>query len=117
LDAFRQFIENYTTLSDKDWKQITVCFEKRVVEKDEILLQEGKTCRHLYFIESGLLRYFINKDGNNITKFFTEAPYCFTSQVSFTAEKPSTENIQAIEQSVIWLTTLQQANDLLELKS
>ncbi|MFN0199866.1 MAG: Crp/Fnr family transcriptional regulator [Bacteroidia bacterium] len=117
MDAFRQFIENYTTLSDKDWKQITVCFEKRVVEKDEILLQEGKTCRHLYFIETGLLRYFINKDGNNITKFFTEAPYCFTSQVSFTAEKPSTENIQAIEQSVIWLTTLQQANDLLELRS
>jgi CRP-like cAMP-binding protein len=117
LDAFRQFIENYTTLSDKDWKQISVCFEKRVVEKDEILLQEGKICRHLYFIESGLLRYFINKDGNDITKFFTEAPYCFTSQVSFTSEKPSTENIQAIEQSVILQTTLKQANDLLELKS
>ena len=117
MRTLRQFIENYTTLSDKDWKQISVCFEKRVVEKDEILLQEGKICRHLYFIESGLLRYFINKDGNDITKFFTEAPYCFTSQVSFTSEKPSTENIQAIEQSVILQTTLKQANDLLELKS
>ena len=117
MDAFRQFIENYTTLSDKDWKQISVCFEKRVVEKDEILLQEGKICRHLYFIESGLLRYFINKDGNDITKFFTEAPYCFTSQASFTAEKPATENIQAIEKSIIWETTLKQANELLELKS
>ena len=49
--------------------------------------------------------------------FFTEAPYCFTSQQSFTAEKPATENIQAIEDSVIWQTTLKQANDLLELKS
>lgn len=117
MNVFRQFIENYTTLSDKDWEQISVCFEKRVVEKDEILLQEGKTCRHLYFIENGLLRYFINKEGNDITKFFTEAPYCFTSQVSFTAEKPAIENIQAIEHSVIWQTTLQQANDLLELKS
>ncbi len=104
-------------LSDDDWAQISLCFEKRMVKKDEILLQEGNICRHLYFIESGLLRYFINKDGNDITKFFTEAPYCFTSQVSFTAEKPATENIQAIEDSVIWQTTLQQANDLLELKS
>ena len=94
-----------------------MCFEKRVVEKDEILLQDGKICKHLYFIESGLLRYFINKDGNDITKFFTDAPYCFTSQVSFTSEKSSTENIQAIEQSVILQTTLKQANDLLELKS
>ena len=117
MDAFRQFIENYTTLSDKDWNQICACFEKQIIEKDEILLQEGKICRHLYFIESGLLRYFINKDGNDVTKFFTEAPYCFTSQVSFTSEKTSTENIQAIEQSVIWRTTLKQANDLLELKS
>lgn len=116
MDAFRLFIENYTLLSDKDWKQISICFEKRIVEKDEILLQEGKICKHLYFIESGLLRYFIIKDGNDITKFFTEAPYCFTSQVSFTAEKPATENIQAIEQSVVWQTTLNQANELLELK-
>lgn len=117
MNSFRQFIENYTVLSNTDWETVSQCFQKRIVEKDEILLAEGKTCRHLYFIESGLLRFFINKDGNDITKFFTEAPYCFTSQVSFTAEKPATENIQAIEQSIVWQTTLIKANDLLELKS
>ena len=117
MDEFRKFIENYTTLSDIEWKEISACFTQKTLQKDEILLQEGKICRHLYFIESGLLRYFINKDGNDFTKFFTEAPYCFTSQVSFTAEKPATENIQAIEKSIIWQTTLQQTNDLLELKS
>lgn len=117
MDTFRKFIENYTAISDNDWKEISVCFEKQVVAKDELLLQEGEICRHLYFIESGLLRYFITKDGNDITKYFTEAPYCFTSQVSFTAEKPATENIQAIERSIIWQTTLKEANDLLELKS
>lgn len=117
MEEFRKFIENYTTLSDSEWKEISACFQQRTLQKDEILLQEGKICRHLYFIESGLLRYFINKDGIDITKFFTEAPYCFTSQVSFTAEKPATENIQALEKSIIWQTTLKQANDLLELKS
>jgi len=117
LDSFKLFIENYTSLPDNDWKEISACFEKRIVEKDEILLAEGKICRHLYFVESGLLRYFILKDGNDITKFFTESPYCFTSQASFTAEKPATENIQAIEKSIIWQTTLKQANALLELKS
>jgi len=117
LDTLRKFIENYTSLPTDEWKQISVCFEKRVIDKDELILQEGKVCRHLYFIESGLLRFYINKDGNDITKFFTEAPYCFTSQVSFTGEKPATENIQAIEKSVIWQTTLKQANELLELKS
>jgi CRP-like cAMP-binding protein len=117
LETFKQFIENYTTLSDSDWKEISQCFEQRILEKEEVLLAEGKICRHLYFIKSGLLRFYINKDGNDITKFFTDAPYCFTSQVSFTAEKPATENIQAIEKSVIWQTTLKEANELLELKS
>lgn len=115
--GFRKFIENYTILSDTDWETIVQCFEKRTIEKDEMLLIEGTICKHLYFIETGLLRFFINKDGNEVTKFFTEAPYCFTSQVSFTSEKPSKENIQAIEKSVLWQTTLKQANDLLELKS
>lgn len=117
MKELRKFIENYTAVSDTEWKEISNCFTQQTLQKDEILLQEGKICRHLYFIESGLLRYFINKDGNEITKFFTEAPYCFTSQVSFTFEKPATENIQAIEKSIIWQTTLKQANDLLELKS
>jgi CRP-like cAMP-binding protein len=117
VDTFKKFLENYIALPNSDWGRISACFEKRVVEKDEILLEEGKICRHLYFLESGLLRYYINKDGNDVTKFFTDSPYCFTSKVSFTTEEPAAENIQAIEQSEIWQITLQQANDLLELKS
>jgi CRP-like cAMP-binding protein len=117
LNTFRQFIQNYTTLSDSDWNEISKCFEERIIQKDEILLAEGKICRHLYFVESGLLRFYITKGGNDITRFFTDAPYCFTSQVSFNSQKPATENIQAIEKSIVWQTTLQQANELLELKS
>lgn len=117
MESFRTFIERFTSISENDWKQVAACFEKKIVEKGELLLKEGKICRHLYFIESGLLRFFINKDGSDITKFFTDAPYCFTSQLSFTSEKPAAENIQAIERSVIWQTTLQEANDLLVLKS
>jgi CRP-like cAMP-binding protein len=117
LETFRQFIQDYTTLPDSDWNKISKCFEQRIIQRDEILLAEGKICRHLYFVESGLLRFYITKGGNDITKFFTDAPYCFTSQVSFNSQKPATENIQAIEKSIVWQTTLQQANELLELKS
>jgi CRP-like cAMP-binding protein len=117
MNNFRTFIESYVPLSSEDWTAISKCFEQKIFEKNQMILQEGKICRHLYFLESGLLRYFIEKDGAAITKYFTDAPYCFTSQVSFTAETPTTDNIQALERSVMWQTTLQQANALLELKS
>ena len=117
LDALKQFIAHYTDLPAEQWQAIAVCFEKRLVPKGALLLAEGQVCRHLYFLESGLLRYFIVKEGNDITKYFTEAPYCFTSQLSFTSEKPAAENIEALETSMVWQITLAQANALLALPS
>jgi CRP-like cAMP-binding protein len=115
--ALRNFIENYIAISESDWETISDCFERKEVEKNQIILNEGAICNYLYFLESGLLRYFINKDGNEITKFFTVAPYFFTSQVSFNNQKPATENIQAIEKSVVWQITFQDSNKLFELES
>ncbi|TAE22634.1 MAG: Crp/Fnr family transcriptional regulator [Candidatus Kapaibacterium sp.] len=116
METFRHFIENYTSLSNTEWEQISRCCEKRIVEKGEVLLEQGKICKHLYFLERGLLRFYIFKDGNDITKFFTASPYCFTSQVSFNMQKPATENIQALEKSIVWQISAQQVNELFELK-
>jgi len=113
MKSFRHFIEKYTPLTDAEWLEIFAVFEPIELNKNQMLLQQGKICRHLYFIESGMLRFYILKDGNDITKFFTIAPYCFTSQVSFTAQKPAADNIQAIEKSMVWQTSLQNANALL----
>ncbi len=117
MDALKKFIENYTSLPTEEWKKIFECFEKKIIDKDETILQEGKVCRHLYFVEKGLFHFYIIKDGNNITKFFTEAPYFFTSQASFNTQKPARENIQAIEKSIIWKISYKQVNELYALKS
>jgi CRP-like cAMP-binding protein len=117
LDALKRFIENYTSLPTNEWEQICRCFERRIIQKDEHILQEGSICTKLYFIESGLLHFYISKNGNHITKFFTEAPYFFTSQASFNAQKPANENIQAIEYSIVWQISYAQVNDLYKLKS
>jgi CRP-like cAMP-binding protein len=117
MDNLKLFIKKYTELPKAEWEQITKCFEKRIIKKEEIVLEEGKVCKHLYFVESGLLRFYINKEGNDITKFFTEAPYFFTSQASFNSQKPATENIQAIEKSIVWQISYKQSNDLYRLKS
>ena len=117
MHTFKQFMERYTSVSKADWEKIEQCLVLRTVEKEEIILSEGKICRHLYFLESGLLHFFISKNGNDITKFFTEAPYLFTSQLSYNQQIAASENIQAIEKSVIWQISKEQADALMSLKS
>ncbi len=117
MEAIKKFIEKYQSIPASDWEKISNSFRSRKVAKNDFILKEGKICRHLYFLESGLLRYFILKDGIEATKFFTIAPYCFTSQTSFNTKTPAKESIQAIEDSIIWETTFEENDKLLELKS
>ncbi len=117
MNTLKQFIERYTIIPLNEWAEISSCFEKRIIDKDELVLEAGKICKYLYFVESGLLRFYINRNGNDITKFFTEAPYFFTSQLSFNSQQPASENIQAIETCVVYQISFQQSNELFKLKS
>lgn len=117
MEAFRTFIEGYTQVSDTDWQTIVQSFERQEFQKNELILEEGAVCRYFYFLEEGLIRFFVLNDGDDLTKFFTLAPYCFTSKDSFRQQKPAKESIQALEKTIVWKTTLRQANELLELKS
>lgn len=80
-------------------------------------MEEGRVCKNLYFLESGLLRFFVLKDGVETTKFFTVAPYFFTSQASFNLKKPANEYIQTIEKSTVWETTYEENETLLTIPS
>lgn len=64
----------------------------------------------------GFCVFFVEHDGNEVTKFFTIAPYCFTSAFSFRNQAPATESIQALENCVAYTISLKNADLLLELK-
>ena len=115
MHPFRQFIHHYTTLREEDWNTIQKSLQPVKFEKGELLLKEGQICKDLYFLEHGLLRFFALHHGEEITKFFTDAPYTFTSQKSFTEKKPATESIQAIEPSAVWKLSVEKAYELLHI--
>ncbi len=101
----RKFIEQYTRVPDDEWLIINEAFERKLFAKNEIILEEGSICRYFYFLQTGLIRCYTIFDGNDITKYLTVAPYCFTSIESFTKQKPAEESIQTIEESLIWFAT------------
>lgn len=117
MHPLRQFILQYTPVSEQEWQAISNCLIRRELKRESLVLEEGKTCKHLYFLEKGLLRFFVWKDGLDITKYFTDVPYVFTSQKSFNQQVPALESIETLEDSIIWQMSYEDAQRLLELKS
>ncbi|MBN2730194.1 MAG: Crp/Fnr family transcriptional regulator [Bacteroidales bacterium] len=100
--AFKSFIEKYTPVSESDWELIENVFERKECKKHEFILEEDQICRHFWFLESGLIRFFYHVDGEDITKTFTIAPFVFTSRISFRKQEPANEGIQVLEDAIIW---------------
>ncbi|MEM6348190.1 MAG: Crp/Fnr family transcriptional regulator [Bacteroidota bacterium] len=115
MHPFRLYIAKYAALSEAEWEQIAYCLEEISVPRSGNILKEGQICRHLYFLEEGLLRFFVWKEGRDVNKYFTVAPYCFTSQRSFNFTIPAKENIEALEDSKIWRMSKEDSEELLQL--
>lgn len=66
------------------------------------LLAPGEICRHLYFIEKGMLACFDQEgDKSYCTWLMTENDIA-TSVNSFNSQVPSTESIETVEDCVLW---------------
>lgn len=117
MHPFRKFINQYAELTDIEWAAVESCLTKTIYPKQSMLLEEGKICRKLYFLESGFLRFCVYKDGVSVSKFFTSPPYCFTSQRSFANEIPAAEGIEALEESVVWEMSKKDVYDLFKYPS
>lgn len=68
-----------------------------VFTKGDSLLGAGERCNNLYFIHKGLLRGYYFREGKEVTNWFAQEGEFATCFYAFIANKPSFENIQALE--------------------
>ncbi len=76
--------------------------EVQEIAKKSFLLKEGQVCNHIYFIEKGLVRSYYVKDGVEICSWFMKEGDVIISVNSFFKRVPSLENIQCLEDSVVY---------------
>lgn len=108
-----QHITQYHSLSTAAQEALSPFFEQVVLAKNEHLLTEGKTCRHLYFLEQGALRGYYNLEGKEVTHWFAFAPDFVTSFHSFITQQQAVESIQLLEGSVLWSISKEAATQLM----
>lgn len=102
MELLIENIRTYVPLSAADEKVIRGLFHKKVIHKEEHLLEAGQVCRRLMFIEKGLVRYYLfNNDGEQTHYFNKEGEWVCDYQ-SFIPKVPAIVNIQALEDTTIW---------------
>ena len=103
MDLLIQTIKDKISLSEKDVVIVENLFHRKSFKKGEHLLSAGQICRYIVFIESGLVRYYINNDGAEQTHYFNQEGEFVCDYMSFLPQAPSNINIQALEDTSVYL--------------
>ena len=96
-----EILKPFGTISEQAKMVLADAITIRKFSKGTLLLEQGKTCKYLNFIEIGFARAFYYQDGKDITSWFAFENDIVASMYSFTTQKPSYENIEIIEDSVL----------------
>lgn len=93
-----ELIAQNISLSDNEKRIIDEYIPIKKFKKNHLLLTEGKYSKESYFIVSGCVREFYNKDGEEITTNFYVEGDSFSSFYSFMNNTPANNNLQCVEE-------------------
>jgi len=97
-----QILNQFMPLSETLKQDLTaVIFIKKGI-KGDIIVSQDKICDQLFFIKKGFLRGFHYHDGKEITSWFGFENDFATSIYSFVSRKQGHENIEIIENSILY---------------
>ena len=86
-----------SNIENEEDELIRSSFKPLNIEKGNFFLRAGEKNRHIGFLHKGLVRYFVYNDGEESTFEFTKEGEFVADYQSFNNNRPSQQNIQAIE--------------------
>jgi CRP-like cAMP-binding protein len=94
-------IQSLITLDQGEKDFITSLFKEKRYKKGDFFLAEGQICKYVGFITKGLMRYYINHDGEEKTYSFSQENQYVCNYESFIPQNPSLKVIQALEDTEV----------------
>lgn len=119
FDEIKRYFANHSvTLNDTQ----TQIIDKRLIRKDfsknEIILRQGDQCKYTFFIAKGLMRaYTINENGKEHILQFAPENWFISDRSSVLFNDPSSQSIEAVEDTQAILFESEVFDKLAELSS
>lgn len=112
MKKLKEFLQALAPITNQQFEDSIHNFSKINLKKGDFFVQQGKLCRQMAFINSGLLRtFYLNDKAEEITACFCTENNFTSAYKSFIQQVPSELSIQAIENTelvVINYNNLQQ---------
>jgi CRP-like cAMP-binding protein len=117
MDALRQLFIGKMKLGSEHFDQFIDLAKTVSLQKKEMLIKENSICSFMGYVESGVLRSILVKDGEEFTSDFFFAGSFVSVYTSFLKQTPAVVSIQAIGPTTIHCLSYSHFNDLLNTSS
>jgi CRP-like cAMP-binding protein len=107
METLLRVIRQLIVLDEEEESIVSRLFTSRRLAAGEYFLEEGRTCRHVGFIEKGLVRYYLNVDGQEKTMYFNREGEFVCNYSSFLPKTPSRVAIQALENTELMVISFE----------
>jgi len=101
MEAFKKYLTQFPHYKSEMFEDVLPFLSVKQIEAGEYFLRQGRTCKHLAFIEEGLMRLYYLNDGKEVTTCFCKENTITCSYKSLITNTPSEIAIQAIESGTL----------------
>jgi CRP-like cAMP-binding protein len=113
LLQYRSQLKKFVLFTDEEWELFAAELYVRNLKKKELFAHGDKTCNEVGFIYSGSFRFYLMKDGIEISNYFCFQNELISSYRSFLKRVPGGSSIEAMENSEVICFTYQSLQKLL----
>lgn len=103
MEQIRKYFQQNLELSEEDWAFFSSKLLRKEFPKKHLLLRIGQIENYLYFIEKGILRFYIPKEENDLTFDFAFENNFTSGYSSFLTQTPSPFQLETLTApTVLW---------------
>lgn len=101
-DIARELARKYSTMTHDELDILESILEPMRFAKGKMILQAGEVCRHIYYIDHGLVRQFYFKNGKEVTEHLAVDHTIFMCIESLFRDEPTKLQVETLEPTVIY---------------
>ncbi|MDX2302971.1 MAG: Crp/Fnr family transcriptional regulator [Microscillaceae bacterium] len=107
------YINSISPISKDTEIALSRLFEKKVIDKDYIIVKSEEISKELFFLEEGVIRTYITNDtGIEYNKAFDIPPAITCGYASLITGKPSKVNLQSLTKCILWVANYHTIKEL-----